>query len=162
VTTDEIGVVRTWDTATARCLAALAGVGLPAVDARKGRIAVPSAPGAARILDPRSGDPDGEVRCHTRRALRRERTADGIAALAERLPRWAETLYDRAGRWSAGVGSLVCCAGPGLSWTLVVGSTEEITGNLVLAWQSLAFLGPDGRAVEERRIPGRCVTIGAP
>jgi WD40 repeat protein len=160
ISTDAVGIVRTWDAASGRALGAFRSVGAPAVDAQGGRLVLPTAAGA-RVVDPSQGDPAHEVDRYARQARRRERAADRLLALADRLPVGADALRDRADAMATTVFGRRASAGPGLGWTVVVDNDEEVTGNLVTTSYTLLFVDGTGHHVDTVRLPGRCAGVVA-
>ena len=158
VSTDAVGVVRTWDVTSGQPIAAFLGAGRPTVDVQTGRLIIPSASGA-RVVDPHTGDSPGDVARYARHSGRRERAADRLLALADRLPVGAEALRDRAEALAPTVFGRRACAGPGLRWVLVIGSEEEIAGNLVLTSHTLEFVDRTGHTLDTVRLSGRCAGV---
>ena len=160
VSTDAAGVVRTWNVAGGRPLAAFVAAGRPSVDDVTGLLVIPTASGA-RVVDPRTGDPPRDVARHARAARRRDRAADRLLALADRLPVGADALRDRAEALAPTVFGRRACAGPGLGWALVIGSEEEVDGNLVLTSHTLEFVDRNGLTLDTVRLSGRCAGVVA-
>ena len=161
VSTDDDGVVRTWEMPTGRAVAAFVAAGRAAVDPVTGRLALPTATGGDRIVDPDRGDPPAQVARHVRQARRRRRAEDRLRALSSRLgrvPRWATALDEAADRRQPAEPRSVR-AGSGLEWTVGVANEEQVDGNLVSHSHELTFGNGRGEVVDTVRLPGRCVAV---
>ena len=140
VSTDAVGIVRTWDVTSGRPLGAFRAAGRP--DRRR-------SDGATRHSD-RVG---GAGRRPARRGIPRRTSTDtpGSPAVASELPigcsRWPTGCRSAPKHCATAPTALAvdvfgrrACAGPGLGWALVVGTEEEVTGNLVLTSHTLEFV----------------------
>jgi WD40 repeat protein len=136
ITTDNSGVVRTWEAVTGAPVAAFVGAtGRAAVDLGTGMIVLPGRRDV-RIRDPRHGDPSGEVRRYRARAALRRRAARVIDRLADVAPLLADRA-DQPGFVDMGTECLL-----GLNMIATIRADDIIDGEMIRSAHEVAFHNP--------------------